>query len=590
VIGVSGEGVEVYLPHDLQSRYVLPDPPTGAERTEAVRASLGMFYGLGPDPVIFLGRALSSRVVLGKIDFAAHVNGPSGEKKSEWTSLEARHFGASMERLQLPANWSCTPNHLRELAHILKDAPLFIDDFSPQAASRTREDLYRVAEQVYRAQGNLAGRGRMRSDTSLRESKAPRGSLLTTGEELPRGSSLRARVLTAVIDKGAINDARLAECQADAKAGKYALAMAAYLAWLAPRYEETQRTLHERTQAFVNRRRGSEHARTPYAIAALLVGLYYWFEFCVEVGACTRAEADALMDRGRRALAEVGQEQDVLINAEDPVRLFRDLLGAAVMGGRAYVATKDGQAPPDPQLWGWDTSGGAPRPRGSLVGFYFEDGLFLSPTSSYSAAQEEARRQGAAQLADTLTLRQRMATAGCLVTMELAKRGTYKTRKRIGGKQVDLLHCRLDFLDAEALGPPSPGADSPDSPDSRGGSDPQDLSGNGVAPEAGVAGVSRARVEWPAVSRVSRPPVPQTGATTEVSRIPDPHPTQISDHPTHEACFTSPVTVDTYDDKPPSESGESGESPGIEGGPRANEPEVLPGNIDVIETDTHIGI
>jgi hypothetical protein len=587
VIGVPGESVEMDLAHDLQSRYVLPAPPVGAERAEAVRASLKMFYGLGPDRVIFLGRALSSRVVLGKLDFAVHVSGPSGEKKSEWTSLEARHFGPSMERLQLPANWCCTPNHLRELAHILKDAPLFIDDFSPAAANRTREDLYRVAEQVYRSQGNLAGRGRMRSDTSLRASKAPRGSLLTTGEELPRGSSLRARVLTTGLGKGAINDARLAECQADAKAGKYALGMAAYLAWLTPKYDEVQRTLHERTQSYVSRRRGSEHARTPHAIAALLVGLSYWFEFCVEVGACTRAEADALMERGRRALAEVGQEQDALINAEDPVRLFRDLLGAAVVGGRAFVATKDGKAPPDPHLWGWDTSGDVPRSRGTLVGFHFEDGLFLYPASSYSATQEEARRQGAAQLADPLTLWQRMATAGCLVTTEMEKRGTYKTRKRIGGKQVDLLHCRLDFLDAEILEGPPVSGDSPDSSDSGGGGGSQDLSGNGVATEAGAAAVSR-----PCVGRPAEPdsPQPQTGAMTEVSRIPGPHPTQISDRPTHESGFTSPEAANTYTDKPPLESDKSGESPGTGGVHIANEPEVLPGNADVVETDTHIGI
>ena len=49
-------------------------------------------------------------------------------------------------------------------------------------------------------QGNNAGRQRMRADTTLRPPKPPRCLILSSGEEVPRGQSLRARtVITELV-------------------------------------------------------------------------------------------------------------------------------------------------------------------------------------------------------------------------------------------------------------------------------------------------------------------------------------------------------------------------------------------------------
>src|ERR1700686_3877198 len=59
-----------------------------------------------------------------------------------------------------------TANFNEVLAFIAKDAVLVIDDFRPNAAERRR--LEGEADRLLRAAANGAGRGRLKSDTSLR--------------------------------------------------------------------------------------------------------------------------------------------------------------------------------------------------------------------------------------------------------------------------------------------------------------------------------------------------------------------------------------------------------------------------------------
>ncbi|MGE5620090.1 MAG: hypothetical protein ACM3US_12635 [Sphingomonadaceae bacterium] len=86
--------------------------------------------------------------------------------------------------------------------------------------------LNRDAERRFRGQGNQAGRRRMTADASLRQGKPPRGLLLSTGEDSPRGQSLRARLLILELDPGDIDWARVGICQSHAADGVYARSLA----------------------------------------------------------------------------------------------------------------------------------------------------------------------------------------------------------------------------------------------------------------------------------------------------------------------------------------------------------------------------
>jgi hypothetical protein len=229
-IGESGAvaGMEVRLSGAL-SLYEL-QLPSATDLPGAVRASLHL-AGLGSTSIGFPLLAATYRAVLGSADFAVHLAGETGAFKSELAALYQQHFGSGMKRENLPAAWSSTGNALEAFAFQAKDALLVIDDFAPQGNASDVARLHAAADRVFRAAGNHAGRGRLDSTAKLRESKPPRGLILSTGEDIPKGHSIRARLLILEVAKGAISTSDLTVCQTNASASRYAQSMAAFIQW-----------------------------------------------------------------------------------------------------------------------------------------------------------------------------------------------------------------------------------------------------------------------------------------------------------------------------------------------------------------------
>ena len=142
-----------------------------------------------------------------------------------------------MDARHIPGSWSSTGNALEGLAFSAKDVLLVVDDFAPTGSATDVQRLHREADRLLRAQGNSSGRMRMRADATLKPAKPPRGLILSTGEDVPKGQSLRARMLVIETGKDALDWDKLTACQEDAANGLYAQAMAGYVHWLAHRYQ-----------------------------------------------------------------------------------------------------------------------------------------------------------------------------------------------------------------------------------------------------------------------------------------------------------------------------------------------------------------
>jgi hypothetical protein len=203
-IGAFGEveGVEVSLPPELAAFMLeLPDDPVNA--TAAVRASLGLL-NLGPGRVTIPAYGAVWRAILGQADFNLFVYGLTGVFKTELASLTQAHFGAGFNARNVPTTFISSANTNEALAFVAKDAILLVDELHPPENGPERDRMYRDAARVLRSQGNLSGRGRMRPDGTLRPAKPPRGLLFATGEDLPRGQSVAARMLTVEVRPGDI--------------------------------------------------------------------------------------------------------------------------------------------------------------------------------------------------------------------------------------------------------------------------------------------------------------------------------------------------------------------------------------------------
>ena len=346
------DGIEVSLPGCLTG-YALPEPPSGGDMAEAVRASMG-FLGLAPDAVTVPLYAAIWTAPISQADLSIHLSGPTGTGKSELAALVQQHWGPGMDSRHLPGFWSSTANALEGLAFLVKDAVLVVDDFAPTGSATDVARLHRVADRLLRAQGNRSGRQGMASDASLRPAKPPRGLILSTGEDVPRGESLRARLVVVEIAPSSLDWDLLSVCQKQAAAGSYAQAMSGYLKWLAPRYGQVLSTLREsREELRSSICAGRKHKRTPDNFAKLAQDLRLLLDFATEVEAVSVAQAEELWSKWLAALAEAAELQSQHQVASDPARRFIELVRATIASGQAHVASAVGEAPGNPSAWGW---------------------------------------------------------------------------------------------------------------------------------------------------------------------------------------------------------------------------------------------
>ena len=450
-IGDAGpvSGVEVGLPDPL-SGIVLPDPPSKDDLAAAVRASIRMLE-VAPESVTFPLLGCVFRAVLGEVDFALHIAGPTGAGKSELAALAQRHFGAGLDARHLPGSWSSTGNALEVLAFAAKDALIVVDDFAPASNQGDVERAHREADRVLRAQGNRSGRLRLRSDGSLRVARPPRGLIVSTGEDVPKGQSIRARVLACELGPDELNWSRLSLCQKEAGEVLYARTLAAFIQWIAGRRQE----LKELHQSWMPELRAAaahsaEHRRTPEIAANLSIGWRTFLSFAESTRALSRGESSALWERAwvgiGRAVAAQGHRQ----RETDPARRFLELLSSAVASGRAHLARPDGGKPDvDDGAWGWRRARGDDwEPKGDRVGWLADDSnLYLDSDAAYAAAQKLAQEVGDRLPITPQTLRRRLKEAGTLLSTDSARQ-VLTVRRVLEGQRRDVLHMGVAAMSA----------------------------------------------------------------------------------------------------------------------------------------------
>jgi hypothetical protein len=451
-IGKDGpaENISVTLPGTL-SGFTLPSPPDGNCLHNAIRASLRLL-DLGPARLTFPLLAGVYRSVLGPCDFGLHTSGLTGTFKTATAALFQQHLGAGLDARHLPASWSSTGNALELLAFTAKDAMLVVDDFAPAGSTSDVQRLNREADRLLRAQGNAAGRARLSSDALLRQGKPPRGLILSTGEDIPRGQSLRARMLVLEFTADDIDGAKLTACQQDAAAGLYAEATAGFVRWLAPRYADVRGRLRAEVADLREKAlTGTAHRRTPEIVSNLYLGLRYFLDFAETVGAIDAEDKAKLLRQAWQAIGEAAAAQADHLHAADPVGQFLRLLTAAIASGRAHCAAPNGDAPENATAWGWrereigtgENSRLEYQPLGRRIGWIHGADIYLEPQASYAEAQDLARVQGDSLSISAPTLHRRLKECKLLVSHEPKK---LMTRRTLGGQRRFVLH-----LGAEAI-------------------------------------------------------------------------------------------------------------------------------------------
>ena len=461
------EDISVDVDTGAMQRYHLPDWKGDlATLREAIRASMTLLQAAPALPE--LGHAALACVfraptyTMARIDLSVFLSGPTGAFKSELAAAMQAHFGEFSAR-DFCANWEDTVTDIEMKASHAKDAIFGIDDFKPVGGKSGVDKLHAKADRIIRGAGNQSGRGRRNANLEARPTYHPRGLLVATGEDLPRGESLRGRMVIIEVKPGDISAKAISSLQHAAASGQLALTMTGFVRWLAPRMEELQRTLPEAIRAYRTREDFAfHHARGNDNFGNLMEGLRLFADYAVDIGAISEPERASLLSEGEMRLSRLMDAQMAYLKDADEVDRFLSLLRAAFNMGRTHLSDHlTNQVPDDnPSYWGWRekpnvdehrTEITCMEPRGDRIGWLGESAIYLDSDAAFTAAQRLAHEQGQGFDITQRTLWKRMKDRGLLLLQESGKEEErLKVKQRVAGKMqwvVALPRTALEVVD-----------------------------------------------------------------------------------------------------------------------------------------------
>ncbi|HVJ17304.1 MAG TPA: DNA polymerase [Polyangiaceae bacterium] len=468
---------------DIFHRYELPE--LAEDVADAVRLSLD-FLDVADPRITAVLHAAVYRAPLQSVlycDAAIAPYGLSGSLKSSVSAVALSHYGL-FDHKTLPLSWTSTVSAIEAHLFTMKDMLVVIDDYVPKSAD-PGDEYHKKAAQVFRSIGNGNARQRLTRDLHLRQSRPPRALVITTGEQLPEGSSIRARLITIRMRREDVDLAKLRYLQQARRRLPHALR--AYIEWLLPRLDSIRTEaaeIHEMYAAALQQQ-GDVHLRAPEAMAHLLVGAHYFAEFAVDMGVLDAAGASAYIEKVKAALVANSRDQARLATDMKPSRRFLSVLKSLLTQGRVGLVTKHlpltkteahGTIPTSCSVGG-----------GRNIGWVDDKLVYLVPEAAYESFVQALRAMN-----EPMPLDQQAFWAQ-LVEEGLTSKGDGKNlhpKRRVGGARTRVVelpkHYLLDPSEIEERIDEEFG-DSADEPDD---DDPDDGSEGGSGPGGGAGPAS----------------------------------------------------------------------------------------------------
>jgi hypothetical protein len=379
---------DVELPFDLAGYRFAPGGTTPAD----VQASFFLIFNCESCnrwPLLLA----PYRAPIRPTDFSIHISGKSGTFKSELAACLQSHFG-HVDARHLPGNWGSTPNALEALAYRAKDVLFTIDDYVPTGTQTNRAALNKAADQLFRGAGNQAGRARLTDTSGHQNTMYPRGMILSTGEDIPEGTSMRSRILILEQSPGDITPEALTQMQNFRP--RYSAAMGSWIRHLIANPDIPAQHEQE-TNAL---RAGLEvqgHTRTASIAADLITTAKLLIEWACGETAMTPQRGETMYEQAREDILNCANQQIVHTQDQDPTTAFLDAVNAMLQGHIAHVRTRDGGVPRFPERLGWTTQesvGEMPtyRAHGTQIGWidWRDNSLYLDIQTHYKLIQKHA--------------------------------------------------------------------------------------------------------------------------------------------------------------------------------------------------------
>ena len=324
-----------------------------------------------------------------------------------------------------------TANSILHNAFTLKDVLTVIDDLHP--GSRMEEQrMNGTAQAIMRAYGDRTGRGRLRSDSTLMESRPPQGNAIITAEYAPDiGESGTARYFALELKEDDVDLQSLSVYQKEAAQGTLQRCMYAYTQWLKERFlysEEAKQgflqRLHSRFLFYRDafRKSGSRcHGRVPETVAHLQLGMDCFLMFLRDRNGMDEESCVEIQKRFRQILYRLARRQAESIEQDKTTHLFIRKLYALLESNQAYLADRNGLC--DPGF-------------GTCLGYQDEQYLYLHSELAYKVVRKFCEDQGENFSCSHKSLLKAMAEEGLILP------GTKQNTRpfRVGDTQKRVLY------------------------------------------------------------------------------------------------------------------------------------------------------
>ncbi|WP_316637459.1 hypothetical protein [uncultured Ruminococcus sp.] len=322
--------------------------------------------------------------------FVLFITGRTGTRKSTIAALILSFFG-QFSSTDLPMSFRDTANSIIANSFSLKDVLTCIDDFYPSDNAEMKK-LNTTAQTVMRAYGDRTGRARLRSDSTLMESRPPQGNAIITGELSPDiGESGTARYFTLELKEEDVDLGALSVCQSEAADGAYRRTMYAYTQWLKRRYlcdDDHVEKLRDKLLSWHKTYRNNYyhhnqtcHGRLPEIVACLMIGMRFFLQFLKENCVIKQEDQEIELELFRKELYALADQQSTNVEHDKPVNIFIRKLYSLIEGGKVMITERNRPDNFDPYPPGY-------------IGCQDEEYYYLNKDLAHSAVKKMCAEQG----------------------------------------------------------------------------------------------------------------------------------------------------------------------------------------------------
>lgn len=424
---------KVEIPHGKANLFHLPNKVSEADVRNAFKVFKGLFKIAAPNimwPIV--SHTLSAPLMHflpGCQRTALHITGTTGSYKTTLTCLVMNFFG-DFSSLTPTETWKSTPNALERIGFHYKDLPFLIDDFK-LSTSRSQNVV-----QLLQTYADGTAKARMDQTATIRKSYPIRGTVLSTGEDVPPGeASLLSRMLVLDLSRNAVDVEKLTESQYDSRWLPFLTS--AFLHWLSKDPVEQEAKLKisfETLRDFFLRAVGKTpgfHPRLASGAAVSALGGGTFINWAVEKNLLTYEEGKVLKNMLLEAWIELLQRHAPEVLGQQADAVFMQTLKQMLSTGRVRV---------DPINYENDS-------RAPLVGWIDDRFFYMDGGSAYHEVQRFLSEEKRALQFSQRAIYKQLAKTFVLYKAGSVQNDSEACRVRINGRQRRVIVLSRDVLE-----------------------------------------------------------------------------------------------------------------------------------------------